>query len=492
LQGSCPPVVLAGRFGEGRIAAVGHDGWLLERSKDRDTSRLCLNCLEWLAGSTRPGRIGFYTSIGSLVTTKTFSTEMMKELSEQGISVADISAMINPTALEDCSVLVIARPHNRLMNEDEVETICKFVENGGGLFMAGLCWYWAQNNPTLTIEDFPLNRLGSKLGVKFVNDTVWEQDEKGVRVPAKFQVGKLSAWHPRQTKLFELGEITDQGIQESVRIYQGTHNFAIEGEHVVLNLPADAFLQLRSPTKVVEELDAIYETHARLASNVPYNGRKISFVVVDRLKYHLCSGNPVLIRRDRVPVVLNDFNKLGHPGWGLIHELGHDFVASAHKHIYQLGSGDNESWANVFTFHAYDTLKLDYDKNDAHFNEFRTGIDYYFAKKADYEQLKNDSWIMLGLLRIIKEAYGWDAFYRFFEVCAQKAEAGQVPGTEQEKIDFLVRELSLAAGVDLSSYFVRWGFPVSKDVVNELRTLPPAELDEAARKMAMQYKMSTD
>jgi hypothetical protein len=292
--------------------------------------------------------------------------------------------------------------------------------------------------------------------------------------------------------VFRLEETTDQAIHAFVRRDRASHNIAIEGEHVVLNLPARAFLQLRSPTKAVKGLDTVYETHAHLASNIPYDGKRISFVTVDRLCYHLCSGNPVLIRRDRVPVVLKDFNELGHPGWGLIHELGHDFVASAHRHAYQLGSGDNESWANVFTTHAYDTLKLAYDRHDTHWNEQRSGIAYYFAQEADFEQLKTHNWIMLSLLTVIKETYGWDPFYGFFRECAQRAKAGKTPSTEQEKVDFLVRGLSVAAGADLSPYFVRWGFPVSKTVAHELRTLPPAELDKAAKSIAARFRVSVN
>lgn len=489
LQGSCPPVVVAGRYGKGRVVALGHDGWLLDRSKDRDTSKLAYNCLQWLIGSSRPSNVAFYTSIGTLITTKTFSADIEKGLSERGVTFTDLGEKVSGTDLSRYSVLVIARPHGRSMTADEAEAICRFVEEGGGLLMAGLGWFWAQCNPTLTIEDFPLNVLGRRLGVRYINDIVWEQSDKGVRLPAKFQTGPLTPWSPRPTKVFKLSETSDQSVHAFVRKNKKTHNFAIEGEHAVLNLPAEAFLQLRSPTKAIKGLDTVYRTHARLASNVPYDGKKISFVVVDRGEYHLCSGNPVLIRKDRVPVVLKDFNELEHAGWGLTHELGHDFVASAHKHAYQLGGGDNESWANVFTTHAYDTLKLEYDAHDTHWDEQRRGIAYYFAKEADYDLLKNDKWIMLSLLTVIKDTYGWGSFYRFFKVCADNAKAGKQPGSEQEKVDFLVRELSLAAGVDLSSYFVRWGLPVSKGVISELCTLPPAGLDEAARTIAEQLKV---
>jgi hypothetical protein len=144
----------------------------------------------------------------------------------------------------------------------------------------------------------------------------------------------------------------------------------------------------------------------------------------------------------------------------------------------------------MFTLHAYDMLKLRYDEDARHRDEFRRGVAYYFANDPDYEKLKNDRWVMLSLLRIVQKTYGWDPFYRFFEVCANQAKAGKSSGSEQEKVDFLVGELSEAANVDLSGYFVRWGFPVSQEVIRKLSTLPQAELEKAARIMAMQYRVA--
>jgi hypothetical protein len=492
MHGSYPPVVLAGRYGKGRIVACGHDGWLLERTEDPDVSRLSLNALQWLAGPTRPARIAFYTSIGTLVTTKTLSTDIMRELSEEEITVTNLAEPTSPEKLEGYAVLVIARPHARLMDADEAEVICQYVENGGGVLMVGVGWFWAQCNPTLPMTDFPLNVLGRRLGVEFLDDIVWQQSNKGQRLPATFQVDTPKPWRPRPAKVFQCDETTDQAVHAYVRRHMKSHNFAIEGEHVILNLPAYGLLKLRSPTKAIKDLDTIYETHTRLASNVPYHGKKISFVVVNKGCYHLCSGNPILIRRDRVPVVLKDFNGLGHPGWGLIHELGHDFVASAHKHAYQLGNGDNESWANVFTTHAYDTLDLKHDRHDTHWLERQNGIAYYFAEQPDYKRLKTDNWIMLSLLTVIKETYGWAPFYGFFRECAKKAKAGSTPTAEQEKVDFLVYELSMAAGVDLSSYFIRWGFPVSESVIHELKTLPKAQLDKTAKSIAARFNIGVN
>jgi hypothetical protein len=450
-------------------------------------SRLSLNALQWLAGPARPARIAFYASIGTLVTSRTLSADIIRELSEDEIAVTNLAEAVSPEKLEGYAVLVIARPHARPMEANEAEVICRFIEEGGAVFMAGLGWYWAQCNPTLPMSDFPLNVLGSRLGVTFLDDIVWQQSSEGVRRPATFEVDKPTRWIPRPAKVFQGDEMADQDIHAFVRKHIQSHNFAIEGEHVVLSLPADGLLNLRSPTKAIRDLDTVYKTHARLASNVPYHGKKISFVVVNRLCYHLCSGNPILIRRDRVPVIVKDFNGLGHPGWAVIHELGHDFVASAHKHAYQLGHGDNESWANLFTTHAYDTLELEYDEHDTHWHEQRNGIAYYFADQPDYERLKTDHWITLGLLTVIRETYGWGPFYSFFKQCADKAKTGSTPTAEQEKVDFLVSGLSLAAGVDLSSYFIRWGFPVSESVIRQLTTLPKAQLDKTAKSIAARF-----
>ncbi len=489
LQGSCPPILLAGWFGRGKIIAAGHDGWLLESSEAVQETKLAANCLRWLVGSSQNPCIAFYTSIGSLVSIKTVSSNIKKEFSEQGITFIDLSEKVSSESLSGCSVLVIARPHLRSMSEDEAVIISQFVKDGGSLFIAGLGWFWLRNNPDSLISDFPLNTLGRHIGIEYSEDIIYKQDREGRRRHAAFQVDSPVVWRPKRTKVFNPAETTDQSILMSVRKYKDTHNFAFEGEHVILSLPGEAFLQLHSPIKAVKDLDTVYKTHKRLADNVPYSGRKISIVVVNRLCFHLCSGNPILIRKDRIPVVLNDFNELGHAGWGLIHELGHDFVASGHKHIYPLGPGDNECWTNMFTLHAFETLDLKEVQSDTHDANIRKGLSYYYANKADYDLLKNDRWTMLSLLKIIKDTYGWDCYYSFFKVCVQKAKTNKIPGTEQEKVDFIVEELSKAAQADLGNYFVRWGFPVSASVLQELQNLPPADLDQAAKAMALKYSV---
>ena len=59
-------------------------------------------------------------------------------------------------------------------------------------------------------------------------------------------------------------------------------------------------------------------------------------------------------------------------------------------------------------------------------------------------------------------------------------------------MDFLVSGLSVAAGVDLSSYFIRWGFPVSESVIHELKTLPKAQLDKTAKSIAARFNVGVN
>jgi len=293
-------------------------------------------------------------------------------------------------------------------------------------------------------------------------------------------------WKPKPTKVFKASEVTQRGIHAFVREHQASHNYVVEGEHVLLSLPASDLLRLRRPTQAMNALDTVYETHRRLAGDVtPFRGAKILMLVVDKLCFHLCSGNPILIRRDRVSIILEDFNERDYPGWGPIHELGHDFVI-AHDHAYVLSGGDNESWANVFTIHAYDALKLPLGSGP-HWTE-RGGLDYYFRREPDYEKVKKDAWIMIGLLTIIKERYGWEPFYDFFNKCAQRVATKRVPKKEQAKVDFLTRELSLSAGENLAPYFVKWGFPVSAGVRGELQRLPQASLDASAEALAKRWE----
>jgi len=81
---------------------------------------------------------------------------------------------------------------------------------------------------------------------------------------------------------------------------------------------------------------------------------------------------------------------------------------------------------------------------------------------------------MLGILHKIQKKYGWEVYKKLFRKCVEMDKQNKYPKLGEDKIksDFLVKELSLAAGVNFYSYFKNWGFPVSEEINNALKHLP--------------------
>ncbi len=171
------PVVAAGRFGRGRVAAFGHTGYLSAGTLDKaDTAKLMNNLIRWTgagsAGRARPVKVGVYR-VGGL-----------KEwLAKNRFAAADIDLK----QLASADVLIL--PQSRL-SDDEVKAVQQFVRSGGGLIAGGLGWGWKQLNPGKDLPtEHPGNRVLADMGILFADGTVAKTGKTGYAVngaPSKF------------------------------------------------------------------------------------------------------------------------------------------------------------------------------------------------------------------------------------------------------------------------------------------------------------------
>jgi hypothetical protein len=162
-----------------------------------------------------------------------------------------------------------------------------------------------------------------------------------------------------------------------------------------------------------------------------------------------------------------------NPSWGLMHELGHDFIIGM-KHYFVFGHGDNESWAEFFALYGCHVLGLEH--KEPTWKE--TAKRYHESGEHDFERIKNEKWLMIGFLHHISDQYGWDVYKKLFKRYAELIRENNYPefNETERKVKLFVKELSLAAGVNFYPYFDRWGFPVSQSTNNELKHLPKATL----------------
>ncbi|MHC4923629.1 MAG: hypothetical protein ACYTG4_06060, partial [Planctomycetota bacterium] len=132
-------VVAVSRMGKGRVAVLGHGGYLKTGThRAADTERLFLNVLHWCAAPVHrkePPRVGVLNDAA-------LATRLEKQ---HGLRSANLAGSGWATDLKVLDVLV-ADSH-RLTNATTRETVRRFVQEGGGLVTAGLGWGWKQLNP---------------------------------------------------------------------------------------------------------------------------------------------------------------------------------------------------------------------------------------------------------------------------------------------------------------------------------------------------------
>jgi hypothetical protein len=249
--------------------------------------------------------------------------------------------------------------------------------------------------------------------------------------------------------------------------------------------PYRFFEKCKRPADFITQLDAVYEVYADLTDGIiPFDGEKILMLNVDNMYYNMSSGNPILSRDDRIEYIVGELEKSNYknPSWGLMHELGHDFIIGM-KHRFVFGDGDNESWAEFFALYGCQVLGLEH--KEAFWKE-KAKV-YHESGEQDFERIKKEKWMMIGFLHHIQEQYGWDVYKKLLKRYAELVRENDYPDINkikkdavetQKKVDVFVKELSLAAGANFYPYFVRWGFPVKRSINEELKHLPEAKLFE--------------
>ena len=151
------PVVAAARFGQGRVVAFGHDGYLSPASlQTADTGRLIANAIAW----AKPG-----AAAPEVVVLRAKS--LASHLEKAGFKI--VPGTLGQLAPGQVLVLPVMG-----LSDTEIEAVSQFVQAGGGLVCAGLGWGWQQLNPKKTLAvDMSLNRLLAPAGL------VWTEGEAG-------------------------------------------------------------------------------------------------------------------------------------------------------------------------------------------------------------------------------------------------------------------------------------------------------------------------
>lgn len=225
----------------------------------------------------------------------------------------------------------------------------------------------------------------------------------------------------------------------------------IRGTHTIATLPAGTAGQdAAALASALARIDEIYELHEDLRGAVPHHGQRIRFIAdpdVVPIGYML-AGNPV--RMDPIlvdPGFANRISLAGMPGvdvWGFAHELGHDFTFVNGLWWYQENS--LESWPNVFTIHALESLGVTLVPEAA-----------ACPGGAPVPYASWDAWAGLCFLMQFQYANGWE-FYASYFAELNVADPATVPGG-MAAWNYVHDRFEAIAGSDVTPTFVAWGVP---------------------------------
>jgi hypothetical protein len=477
-QNSFPPVAVAGEYQKGRFVALGHDGLLIDPSANDE---LTANILNWLGKSYKYKKVVIYTHLGRWFNKAKLTAKAKGLLASREVEITELSSKVTDKNLKGCDLFIIARP-SEMVDQSEVSSIVSYVKQGGSLLMTGMGWFWEAQNKSHDIKDFPLNRLGRHLGFEYsrtsIDKTPPNNNEETRRYSYIIFKPLYARRKPVEVKNYSLKEHSNSFITHSIARNRDKYHYVVEGEHVIVSMPYRFFMKCKRPVEFITQLDVVYELYADLTDGIkPFNGNKIIILNVDNLKFHMSSGNPILSRQDRIKYILGELDKSNYknPSWGLMHELGHDFIIGM-KHYFVFGHGDNESWAEFFALYGCRELGLEHKESVWK----DTARAYHESGEKDFGRIKNEKWLMIGFLHHIQEQYGWDVYKKLFKRYAELIRENNYPDFDEteRKVDLFVKELSLAAGANFYPYFDRWGFPVNRSINNELKHLPKAKLFE--------------
>jgi hypothetical protein len=174
--------VLAREYGNGKIIAVGHNG-IIVNNEHLDNLYFSFNSLVWLSTPRLGDRSyimflqkdddpyfqGLIGPLEDLLYNNNFSIDTTDTLENfDQYYGSDFILVINDTWKE--------------ISQSEIDSVERFVRNGGGLYIAGLGWAWEAYNPNQH-DLYPIRKIGHIFGVDWLLPYIEDNENQYLNSP---------------------------------------------------------------------------------------------------------------------------------------------------------------------------------------------------------------------------------------------------------------------------------------------------------------------
>lgn len=160
-------VAVASSLGNGRVIALGHDGFFINEAIDLfDNRAFGDNMVDWLDKTTAKKKILVTTGHSEWWVDTDRLDKFYEELRGRGYTIEKYPGTITSSELSDVSVVLINSAWSDF-SEAEIDAIKNYVLNGGGLFLWGLGWSWVQYKGS--IDSYPMNKMASPFGIQWLD-----------------------------------------------------------------------------------------------------------------------------------------------------------------------------------------------------------------------------------------------------------------------------------------------------------------------------------
>jgi len=488
IRGAVVPCAVAGFCGNGRYVAFA-DEWSFSteadqaNEKEHTPSRLRENILTWLTQDGKKKRLGFTHGHKEQLGLSNFSAPLQDWLKGQGIVFENAEA-----DLSSYDAIIVGNPWEEL-SASELDALESFVKNGGGLLIASLGWYWAYEKNDPALENLPTNRIGARLGFRFENGS----GSYRFNIPPEQK-------KPAEPKPLEMVQAEGKTDEELAKFFVSADEntvYALEGKYNVIHFTNDLWKTVKRPKRAIDYMDEYYEKEHEFVDNIahPYFPEKLWYITNVNTPHFMymstdhCGMGIAGATHYIKHLAGKDGEWPAFPGWGYGHELGHAMVNIVCGGLFQPDT-TGESWCNVIGMYAqkelgYEALARNQgttysgnfygdNKKFAHLN----GTDYDLLPDEDrvYDILKATTTVFVKLPMLIVDYYGWDGMKALFVKAATDTKNGFKLETSDQRMDYMIVNLSEIYGVDFTSLFEHWRFPVAQETKDKLKELPPEKI----------------